>query len=198
MLREQLATKVSKGGSGLWYGGVMSAHPLLKPAEINKMVDWVLALHERNQQFTLKAERESVTTITYQPDGLFQLDVLDQEGEPKRTDNSNKQIGFANVISLIGNNFEGLKPKSTLRFRGTIDIDLAGRYVFRLQKTGEGLMQMDGADVISNRENDMEAVREVEIGRHTIEVRFTPTGQSDTLVLSWITPKMDFFELVKK
>ena len=50
-IKTTLVNKIREGGGGLWYGGMMSGHPLLKKSDVNKIVTWVLSLDEKHNNY---------------------------------------------------------------------------------------------------------------------------------------------------
>ncbi|UXX77862.1 PA14 domain-containing protein [Reichenbachiella carrageenanivorans] len=186
VVKPKLIQKVINGGGGLWYGGNMSPHPFLKPEEVSGMVEWVLSLDERDSTDLKKSESLKNTSA----EGVFAVEIVQAD--------LSFIHGYVDQIHLETDQFlEWQSAGKTLRFSANVELKIPGRYMFHLHKTGQGSLTIDGQVVISNRAKDMEAIRTLTAGLHKIEVTYIPLGKSDALKLSWLTPTMSHYHVMK-
>lgn len=195
---DKLGKKIKVGGGGLMYGGVMSPHPFIEEAEMDKIVKWILLLDQNEQEFQSNSPHENMAAILNQKKGFFKLAVINQKNEDSnQIDTAAQQAGFANFINLKADDFEGLPANAQLKFTAEIIIPKGGEYILRLQKSGLGSLNINNEKVISSRPQDLESVLELEKGNHQFEILYTLKGSEDALTFSWITPSSEFFELVR-
>ncbi|SHK68078.1 hypothetical protein SAMN04488028_107103 [Reichenbachiella agariperforans] len=190
-IKPKLMTKIKEGGGGLWYGGVMSGHPLIKDMELSLLVDWILSLEDRRDAFW---DRYAQST------SMRQLDEVDStilswqslhEGRPIQT-------GSAHSIHLLGSeSFPSHDRKTTIQFTGQLPIPKTGKYFIRLIKTGKGQIKIGDKILLPLDPKNREAVIDLQKGSQPIAVTHQLTGKNDTLSLSWLPPGADFYELIQ-
>ena len=97
-----LISKIIKGGSGVWGETMMSAHPQLKPDEVDKMVKYILSLKPDNKpakkQLPLNGTIKFNKHIGSKNEGMYVLmaSYLDNgnEGQPESMLSAREQIIF--------------------------------------------------------------------------------------------------------
>ncbi|MEQ6121195.1 c-type cytochrome [Reichenbachiella sp. MALMAid0571] len=207
-MKSVLGNKIIEGGGGLWYGGMMSGHPLLKKKEVNLIVDWILSLDKKRSHQLATSKKSNLTSIFQQQISpsdsskikmeVFKLEQIinnfsafDKTSKPDFT-------GFADEINLLGDEaFFPLKPPYLLKVTGNLEVKLGGKHFFRLAKEGSGQIYLDGKSIISNTETDNEIVLDIEPGQHPFTIYYSGVGKSDTLSFSWITPGAEYYSLVQ-
>lgn len=207
-MKETLANKIIEGGGGLWYGGMMSGHPLLKKKEVKLIVEWVLSLDKKRSNQIATSQSSNLTFIlnksaTHTDSSKIKMEVfkLKQTIDNFSTIGQYEQpdfIGYVNDINLLGDKaFSDLEPPYFLKFTGNLSAKLSGKYFFKLDKVGSGQVILDGKTIISNTKNDKEIVLDIEPGTHPFTIYYTPIGKNDTLSFNWISPGDEYYSLVK-
>jgi len=207
-MKEILANKIIEGGGGLWYGGMMSGHPLLKKKEVKLIVEWVLSLDKKRSNQIAASQGSNLSFILNKSDTRIDSSNIKMEVfKLKQAINNFSSfdqyenpdfIGFVDEINLLGDEaFSALEPPYLLRFTGKMATKLSGKYFFKLNKVGNGQVYLDGKSIISNTKKDKEIVLDIEAGSHPFTIYYNPVGKSDTLSFSWITPGDEYYSLVK-
>ena len=207
-IKNTLATKIREGGGGLWYGGMMSGHPLLKKSDVNKIVTWILSLDDKHNNFdselsgnVLEEQLQKEAIVETSQKGIL-AEVFTMENPVTNftsIDKSSKPdySGFVKQISLVPDeSFTLVKPPYLLKFSGNVKISKKGKYFFRLQKTGSGQVFLDNKSIISNTENDHEIALDMEPGKHPFIVYYSGLGQNDQFSFSWIKPGDEYYSLI--
>ncbi len=185
-----LANKIKEGGGGLWYGGMMSGHPLLKPEELNTMVEWILSLHEKKAEEIKTKGKVTYNKAFQDTTAGFKVQVL-SDSPPYTT------IGSSAVIDMKGEAFfSQLTPPFQLKVTGKINVPASGKYFIRLQKTNPGTLSLDGKTIITESENDQEIALDLTPGTRQLSLTFQCNSPSDTLSVSWIAPGGDYYTLI--
>ena len=161
-IKNTLANKIREGGGGLWYGGMMSGHPLLKKSDVNKIVSWILSLDDKHATFNaelsgnaLEEKLQKAGNIKTTQKGIL-VEVFTLENPVTNftsIDENSKPdyIGYVNQISVSQDkSFTLVKPPYVLKFSGEVEISKKGKYFFRLQKTGSGQVFLGNKSIISN------------------------------------------------
>lgn len=206
-IKNTLANKIREGGGGLWYGGMMSGHPLLKKSNVNKIVTWILSLDDKHSKFDNQLsgnqlEQLLLEGITNENDkhGIM-AEAFALENPVTNFSSIGKSkpdySALINRISLSKDEpFNLVKPPYVLKFSGDLEISKNGKYFFRLQKSGSGQVFLDNKSIISNTENDHEIALDMEPGKHPFTVFYSGLGQNDQFSFSWIKPGDEYYSLI--
>ncbi|RJE72481.1 hypothetical protein BGP76_00420 [Reichenbachiella sp. MSK19-1] len=189
-LKKRLANKIAEGGGGLWYGGYMSPHPLLKLEQIDAMVDWVLAIHSMEQTWFQQCTPQQVSDWDLMESGRFRMEV---------STNGNSEVlrsGHGDQVCFWGARaFASLEGKM-VQVSGQVEIKVPGKYLFRLHKTGVGSLKINDQVVIREDVTDHEYIKELSEGSYSLVLNYQPVSASDTLILSWMTPSAEYFTVI--
>ena len=207
-MKQILSTKIIEGGGGLWYGGMMSGHPLLKKKEVNLIVEWILSLDKKRSNQLATSRKSNLSSIYNQKgspsdSSKIKMEVFKLEQVITNFSTFDKTtkpdfIGFIDEINLLGDGaFSPLKPPYLLKFTGNLDAKSSGKYFIKLNKEGSGQVYLDGKSIISNTEKDNEIVLDIDPGSHPFIVYYIPIGKNDTLSFSWIAPGEEYYSLVQ-
>ena len=163
-IKHSLIEKVQLGGGGLWYGGVMSAHPLVEKRDIAKMVDWILQLQQyqptSNSQLGKNQSSELFTLST-------SSDTLHNKLDEKLYSGTLKKVPF--LYDNISN-IDPSMPIEAVKIEGNFEIHETGKYIIQLIKTNDAMLKIDGFNVINTSLSDQEAIVTLETGSHQLEV----------------------------
>ncbi|MEQ9288872.1 MAG: PA14 domain-containing protein [Cyclobacteriaceae bacterium] len=202
-IKSVLSKKIVEGGGGLWYGGMMSGHPLLKQHEVNKIVDWILSLESLKNEENLSTKGLTHDEVFVPIDKVgFSTKVYPLEFPTKNLSGAvlaSKATykGTSPVVDMRGSNFfHALKAPYLLKIEGKTEAPVDGKYFFRLNKTGQGELKLDGKTIITNNEWDKEIALEVSSGLHDISLYYSGKNSTDTLSLSWIVPGDEYYTLI--
>lgn len=206
-IKNTLANKIREGGGGLWYGGMMSGHPLLKKSNVNKIVTWILSLDDKHNKFDNQLSRNQL-------EQLLMKGTINENGKQAILAEAfaleNPITNFSSIVkskpdysALIkqislskDETFSLVKAPYVLKFSGDLEILKKGKYFFRLQKSGSGQVFLDNKSIISNTENDHEIALDMEIGKHPFIVYYSGIGQNDQFSFSWIKPGDEYYSLI--
>ncbi|MDN5201877.1 hypothetical protein QQ008_10900 [Fulvivirgaceae bacterium BMA10] len=206
-IKSTLVRKIIEGGGGLWYGGMMSGHPLMEKKEVERIVDWILSLDEKRTDLIQGSVGMSLSQVFNGDTSLARSDQIKVEAFKLRNPIDNfsthdKNIkadykGLVNKINFMGNgSFEPIKSHYLLKFSGSLRAQLKGKYQLKLSKTGTGEALLNGKSIISNLDSDEETTLDLEAGLHSFTIYYNVTGRNDTLSFSWIPPGEAYYTLV--
>lgn len=206
-IKNTLANKIREGGGGLWYGGMMSGHPLLKKSNVNKIVTWILSLDDKHNKFDNQLSRNQLEQLlmkgTINENGKQAILAEAFALENPITNFSSIEKSKPDYSALIkqislskDETFSLVKAPYVLKFSGDLEILKKGKYFFRLQKSGSGQVFLDNKSIISNTENDHEIALDMEIGKHPFIVYYSGIGQNDQFSFSWIKPGDEYYSLI--
>ncbi|MDF9801351.1 cytochrome c551/c552 [Catalinimonas alkaloidigena] len=210
----KLANKIIEGGGGIWGSQQMSKHPFLEKKNAKKIVRWILSLSDStvnkdpllhtpglklSEVFQNKpaAAREAngLKLSIYPSDGLEAHYV--NASTDKTSPVSPLHNGLANVIHFTGQEaFEPLQERVLLRASGSIHISEKGKYFFKLIKSGEGRVFMNGDKIINENKDDHEIAVDLKAGTYPIVVEYLLKPKDNTLSLQWITPDDEYYSVV--
>ncbi|MFY0652748.1 MAG: c-type cytochrome [Cyclobacteriaceae bacterium] len=203
-VKSKLQKKIKEGGGGMWYGGMMSGHPLLKRDEVNKIVNWILSIEERHKAFNKAVKSEKISELTENSQGTkgFLIKAL-QLDRPiydlnKNTDALVVIKGSKSSISLTGDSaFKPLQQPFLIKATGNLSIKEKGKYFFRLQKTGVGQVALGGNTIISKDKDDTEIALDLDVKNYPIVLSYAGLGKNDTLIFSWIPPGKEYYSVLE-
>jgi cytochrome c551/c552 len=206
-IKNTLANKIREGGGGLWYGGMMSGHPLLKKSNVNKIVTWILSLDDKHNKFDNQLSRNQIEqslmkgTINENGKQAILAEAFALENPITNFSSIEKsKPDYSALIKQISlskdETFSLVKAPYVLKFSGDLEILKKGKYFFRLQKSGSGQVFLDNKSIISNTENDHEIALDMEIGKHPFIVYYSGIGQNDQFSFSWIKPGDEYYSLI--
>lgn len=199
-IKNVLSKKIVEGGGGLWYGGMMSGHPLLKKHEVSTIVDWILSLESLKQEEYLHTSGMTFNQV-FEPanENGFSTKVYPLEFPTKNLSGAALKTkatyeGTSPIVDMKGSNFfHALKAPYLLKIEGKTEAPVDGKYFFRLNKTGQGELKLDGKTIITNNDWDKEIALEITSGLHDISLYYSGKNPTDTLSLSWIVPGGEYY-----
>lgn len=202
MAIRDLGEKVQTGGGGLWGGAQMSRHPFLKDQEADAMVSWVLSLADREEALSEVYEQTPSVEVLGSGDGLMMKIYADGDGlyPQDSTQLFSRQPGASGHVNQYA--VKGQALASDLSFPlvaiavGTLNIESAGEYFFRLRGKKAGCLYIDEVQIISILESDQEALVDLTPGKHTIRIESQLKQASAHIVLEWIAPGSEYYSMV--
>jgi len=206
-IKNILANKIREGGGGLWYGGMMSGHPLLKKSNVNKIVTWILSLDDKHNKFDNQLSGNQLeqllikgTTNENDKQGILAEAFALESPVTNFSSIGKSKPDYSALIKHISlaqdEPFSLVKPPYVLKFSGDLEISKKGKHFFRLQKAGAGQVFLDNKSIISNTENDHEIALDMEPGKHALTVYYSGLGQNDHFSFSWIKPGDEYYSLI--
>ncbi len=184
-----LIDKIKNGGGGLWYGGVMSGHPLIKNEEIESMVDWILSIDslENIKLLSNSKVKFDILRFGYSKE-LKSFDVLDST---LVMSSEQKEIKTDELIQT-------LKPKKyeVVQLQANIEISELAKYIFRLKGSTPAQLSIDKKTSISIKEHDQEAVAELKEGKHTLTLTFQQIDSEEKVELLYLSGKTQQFTTI--
>lgn len=191
-IRSTLVGKVMEGGGGLWGSAQMSRHPFLKAEDVGRMVDWVLATHDRDS--LLRGWYATTETLPPDPTGPLRLLLYAPDAGllvPPRFESPAATLRFA------GADIARLSPLPMhLIVDGALSIPTAGKYFFRIKGALTGQFTIDDQIVITSLESDQETLIHLAAGAHPFQLELPVRSPNDLLALEWIPPDSLFYGLV--
>ncbi|MBK9151214.1 MAG: DUF1080 domain-containing protein [Saprospiraceae bacterium] len=205
-----LASKVKKGGSGIWGNQMMTPHPDLPDEDIEKMVKYILDLDDDSNlaQTTaaLKADFQpagdvedkdmipgSVVSVYMIPAGVKNL--------PKVKAGTAKYAGvMANFDNLSGNDFKELSDNFMLVAEGYLKIDTAGAYTLQIWSDDGSALYFSGQKILDNDglhgADYKEMTLALEKGYYPFRMEYFQGGGGKFLSLNWKKPGKKDFEVI--
>lgn len=186
---EMLASKIIKGGSGIWGEVLMTAHPDLTKGDAEKMVKHILSLDNNDldaeynklniglKSIPIKLAENQTSSggpgwainayKAYDSDGSLE-DILSRK--PVKNGVVNKLHAFSEK------DFDVFRSGFVLRIKGNISIEKDGSYDFRLISDDGSWLTIDGKEVIENGGFHGPRIRDGEVwltkGQHKVDITF--------------------------
>ncbi len=196
----RLAKKIIEGGGGLWGGGQMSKHPLLKSNDARRVVRWILSLDDSvanpDPMMTIPAIslREALEANPAESENGLTLYVYSRETS---ADVTPQHTGVVKRIHFTGAEaFEPLSEGSRLKMEGFITINQSGKYFFKQVRTGKGKVILDGATIINENDWDRETDIDLLPRTYPITVEYRMERENSKLSLQWITPEDEYYRVI--
>ncbi|MEO0330938.1 MAG: PA14 domain-containing protein, partial [Bacteroidota bacterium] len=160
----RLAKKIIEGGGGLWGGGQMSKHPLLKSNDARRVVRWILSLDDSVANpdpmviTPAVSLREALEANLAESENGLALYVYSQETPSENSAAATPQhTGVVESVHFTGEGaFDPLPEGCILKMTGFITIQQSGKYFFKQVRTGKGKVILDGATIINENDWDRE------------------------------------------
>ncbi len=206
---EKLATKVLKGGSGVWGIAAMSAHPDLQIEDAKAMVSYVLSLDEglddgEGREGKVATDLASIPASNWlQPDAtvsdremvpglvakVFQytaapstLDKIDFNAKPTFT-------GIANNMEVGGGNFGPFTDNFSFVATGFLFLEKDDNVVLQLASDDGSRLYLDGKMLIDNDGPHGMDTKEAEValrsGYHPLRIEYFQGGGGRGISLKW-------------
>ena len=190
---EFLTQKVISGGSGNWGTVPMNPHPDLPPAQVTRMVSYILSLGTAES-----SERKPSDGLAANIYVFFE----DLEDMPKVTDDM--LPAYAETIPLIafsdGNIPDLLENNFAVKVKGYINIEREGNYVFRLVSDDGSWLYIDDQLIIANGglhgDKAMDGELTLKAGKHRLAIDFFQSSGGKSLKLLWAPYGTGTFSLV--
>lgn len=201
----RLAKKIIEGGGGLWGGGQMSKHPLLKSNDARRVVRWILSLDDSvanpDPMMTIPAIslREALEANPAESENGLTLYVYSQETLSEgSTDATSQHTGVVKSVHFTGTDaFDSLPEGGILKMTGFITIKQSGKYFFKQVRTGKGKVILDGATIINQNDWDRETDIDLLPRTYPITVEYRMEREnSNKLSLQWITPEDEYYRVI--
>ncbi|MEM9819616.1 MAG: family 16 glycoside hydrolase [Bacteroidota bacterium] len=214
--RAFLVQKIQKGGSGVWGGQVMSAHPDLPEGDIASMVDYILSLDaEEEANSPEEVTAPEATDYLYGVKNVEEADLFPgvvaklytyQKDLQKLADlKSGGKLVSAGVTPIVKANAEsltGMENNFAIFFTGYIKIDVKGEYTFRLASDDGSKLLINGQQIIDHDglhgADEKDGAVALDVGYHQIDIDFFQGYGGKSIVLSWKKPDKPFFTMVPK
>ena len=158
-----LATKIIKGGSGVWGEQMMSAHPDLSEVDARTMVEWILSLNAENQDLS---DASASDVQTFEPADIDESKLLPGAntvvyGVPLSTSSIPVQPQgrpmmagvMPNFANILNQGFIGLNNYFAMYAKGYIKVETEGEYTFRVWSDDGSKLYINNKLVIDNDSN---------------------------------------------
>lgn len=210
----RLANKIIEGGGGIWGSDQMSKHPFLEKKDAMKIVRWIFSLNDStlnkdpllhtpglklSEVFQTKAvpdKKANGLKLSIYPSDELEAHYVNVNTD-KTTDVTSLYEGLTSIIHFTGQEaFQPLQERVLLRASGFIHINKKGKYFFKLIKSGEGRVFLDGDKIINENKDDHEIAVDLEAGDYPIVVEYLLKQKENVLSLQWITPADEYYSVV--
>lgn len=203
--QKMLASKVSIGGTGVWGGSVMNAHPDLPEEDLQEMISYIMSMDAADEELRKKLEssdpidkQELVSAdSTIDPAGLSpglyvachsyegeksSLSDLDWGSDPEYTDLIKK-------VNMAGDDFGLLDERFGLDIEGYLKVSSDTRTILRLASDDGSKLFLHGKEVIDNDglhgTSNVDTQVALESGYHPIRIQFFENGGGQALYFLW-------------
>ncbi|MEO0473174.1 MAG: PA14 domain-containing protein, partial [Bacteroidota bacterium] len=211
-----LASKVMKGGSGVWGEQVMSGHPDLMREDAMEMVRYILALDQDEEP----DERENAifeTPMAYiefsgSPEGTerisglavnaYQMPEGSMERLPDIEDNQEAtRSGRAPYIHTFGDGFGPFQNDFVIHYSGYLKVPTSGNFDFQLASDDGAKLYIDDQLVINydglhGAFPPMNGELLLTAGEHRFRLEYFEGSGGNVVSLHWIPYGGEFFEVI--
>jgi cytochrome c len=210
---EMLASKVIKGGSGVWGEALMTAHPDLMEEDAKEMIRYILSLDDNDaggeyNKFSLGLKSIPIKLgennkssggpgwavhayKAFESDGSLE-DILSRN--PVKNGIVEKLHAFSEQ------DFDVFRSGFLLQVQGNIDIAQDGSYDFRVISDDGSWLSIDGNEIIDNGGFHGPQIRDGEVwltkGKHKIDLTFFQAGGGAFLSIQMFDKKTGSFVLL--
>ncbi len=206
-----LASKIKKGGSGIWGEQVMTPHPEIADYDLKEMVNYIFSLAEYEGVKKADSDNEIVTfsATPVNADDLVPGSVTRIYNIPKNTQtipqnlNSMKPIMggvMSNFGNLSGSDFKDLEDDFALVSTGYLHIEQEGQYDFRLWSDDGSKFYINEKEVVNHDGLHGTSMREssamMKEGYHPFRLEFFQGGGGKFLSLNYKKSSSDIWEVV--
>ena len=198
-----LANKIIKGGGGVWGETAMPAHPDLKPADANKIANWIMSL-SKPQVKSLPAQG-SVTPTAKDVEGgkTMQLSAsYTDKGGPGRKPQTGYEAVFLGGPVLTPKSISDKQDINVMEFSGrqfmiptassgwaAFDVDLTGIKAMDVGYSGQGkvstgvLLEVFAESVTGKKIGEVRITSMVAMQSNTVTIPVTPGTRTRRIVL---------------
>lgn len=210
-----LASKVIKGGSGIWGEAMMTPHSDLDQSDVEQMIKYILSLDDNEKQRAsgawhlgvksapLKFEQE--ISISKEIPGVAAYLYLYSGDSPnfnflKKEDAPIKAAIAPMVHFRSEKDLGSIVERVAILFKGNLKIGKTGSYSFRLISDDGSRLYVDNKivndhwGVHGNETKDSEIY--LNAGNHPFEIEYFQGGGGASLSLQWFNKEIGKFEVV--
>ena len=209
-----LATKVIKGGSGVWGAVAMSPHPDLQEEDAKEMVRYILSLDNESgkdnpwDKLTLGEKSRPIKLENdysgAQGEGLMvsYYRLMQGEDNPKEILQQKKPIrnGPVSNIHTMGSDFDLNEEQFIVTYEGYLEIDKEDSYGFRIINNDNAWVYLDDKLLIShpgmNEMVELGSEAYLKPGKHKIKVVHKRSKRWTIISFQWFNKETMKYELI--
>lgn len=206
-----LASKIKNGGSGVWGNQAMTPHPDLSDDVLEKMVSYILELHQHEdtdqpsatQTFAVKplTGLDENTLIPGSPVKIFDISPNVQKFADISVKTKPRYAGILpNFDNVSGGDFKGLENHFLLKSAGYLKVDTAGNYIIQIWSDDGSRLKLGGIQVLDNDglhgTEYKELTLNLEKGYYAFELDYFQGTGGKFLSFNWKRPGKKEYEVI--
>lgn len=210
-----LASKLLKGGSGVWGEAIMNPHPNLEEGDAKEMIRYILSLDDNDnsggaiewhlgektipvkfqEEISIDAERNGIAVYQYLYSGdQPNFKVLRAESNPIMA------ALLPQVHTRSESDFGERVQNFALLYKGNLRIAKTGSYSFRIASDDGSRVYIDGKNAIDHWGLHGTSARDGEVyltsGSHSLEIEYFQASGGAGISFQWFNKETGRFEIV--
>lgn len=206
-----LASKIKNGGSGVWGNQAMTPHPDLSEEVLEKMVSYILELHQHEgtnpaaaiQTFDIKplSGLDENALIPGSPVKIYDILPKVQRFSDISVKGKPRYAGILpNFDNVSGGDFKGLENHFLLQSIGYLKVDTAGNHIIQIWSDDGSRLKLGGKSILDNDglhgTEYKEITLDLEKGYYAFELDFFQGTGGKFLSFNWKKPGKKEYEVI--
>ena len=205
-----LVSKIKNGGAGAWGQQVMNAHPDLPDTDVEKMVNYILSLHDHSgkeakstAQYNFKAVKEDESMVMI-PGAVVKVYNIPPTTKKMPVFAPTEKAIHAGILpnfdNLQGSDFKDLKEFFAITASGYLLVEEAGDYILEIWSDDGSKLSLHNKLVIDNDglhgTGQEECSAYLEKGLHPFFLEYFQGRGGKYLSFNWKRPGQKKFEVI--
>jgi cytochrome c len=209
-----LASKVKKGGSGVWGEQMMTPHPDLDDADLKEMVTYIMSLDDDSKT---EQKTQALSAPTLEPDASVKDDDMlagaitkiydipsTTSKMPTVTPKMKPKFGgvLADFDNISGSGFVGLTEHFMLQSTGYLNIQQEGEYILQVWSDDGSIVYLNNQVIMNNDGNHGVEYKDYKVvlkkGFYPFRIDYYQGGGGNYLAVDWKKPGDKEYEVIPK